>query len=240
MNSKRIFSIAVLVATLLLTGCGGGRSEDEEEFVPVQPELPAPGNVVLSAPADNTACLKSSSTNTAQVVFSWNTSANANSYRIEIKNLNTQSTTGYNVNGTMYTAILEVNTPYSWSVQAINQTGSKVSPVWKFYLSGIPESNYAPFPADLTSPAPGATFNANGASTVQVTFQWIGSDPDNDVKSYAVYTDNSNASTQVVASQTATSLTRSLASGKTYYWKVVTTDKAGNTSTSVVNSFQVK
>ncbi len=233
MKSKKIFVIVAFIFTLMLTGCGGGGNDD--------PVKPAPGVLTLSSPADNTACLKSSSSGlTASVVLSWSIASNADSYQIEIKNLNTQTTTTYSTNSLSYTASLAVNTPYSWNVVAVNTIGKATSPVWKFYLSGTAASNYAPFPADLTTPALDAIVNANGASAVQVTFQWTGSDPDNDIASYTFYLDNINASTVAVASQTASVLTQNLSSNKTYYWKVLTTDKVGNTSTSAVSSFQVK
>jgi len=233
MQSKHLFAIAkVFVAILLLSGCGGGKDAP----------VPAPNATTLSAPANNTACLKSSSTggSSASVSFSWRAAANADSYLLEIKNLNKQTTMSYTSSGVSYTTTLDVNTPYSWDVVAVNATGKTTSDVWKFYLSGTASSSYAPFPASLTAPASGAIVSANGAATVQVTFQWIGSDPDNDIASYAFYLDNTNGSTQVIASQSGSSATQTLASGKTYYWKVVTTDKAGNTSTSTTSSFQIK
>ena len=53
MQSKKIFVIVAFIFTLMLTGCGGGGNDD--------PVRPAPGVLTLSSPADNTACLKSSS-----------------------------------------------------------------------------------------------------------------------------------------------------------------------------------
>jgi hypothetical protein len=233
MKFRLLLQFITLMSMLLIVGCGGGSKDTP---------VPAPGTATLSSPANNTACLKSSSATgtTASVTFSWSAASNADSYRLDIKNLNTQVTVSYNTSSVSYSLNLDVNTPYSWDVVAINNTGKTTSDVWKFYLSGAASSSYAPFPADLTSPASGATISANGASTVQVTFQWSGSDADNDIASYAFYLDNANASTQVVASQTASTLTQSLSSGKVYYWKVVTTDKSGNSSSSKIGSFQIQ
>lgn len=216
---------------LLLTGCGG-------KDTPV----PAPGTVSLSSPADSTACLKSTLTSgsTASVTFSWKAASNADSYRLDVKNQKTQTTTSYNTSNESYTLNLDVNTPYSWDVVAINNTGKVTSDVWEFYLSGTPSSSYAPFPADLISPASGTVISTKGVSSIQVTFKWTASDPDNDIASYAVYLDNTNASTPLIATQMADSTIQTLTSGKTYYWKVVTLDNAGNSSTSEINSFQLK
>ncbi|GAT63021.1 hypothetical protein [Paludibacter jiangxiensis] len=234
-HNIRISSIGSLILGFILLSCGGG--SDEPTPVPV----PAPGITTLSLPANNTACLQgtSATTTTASVIFSWGTASNAVSYQLVIKNLKTQISAAYTTTKTGDTISLAINTPYAWSVSAINSTGKTTSDSWKFYLSGTASSSYAPFAADLTSPASGAVINSNGAASVSVAFSWTGSDPDNDIASYALYLDNVNASTQVVASQTVTTSTQILARAKTYYWKVITTDKMGNTSISAINSFRI-
>ena len=231
----KIQSIAGLFAGLILMGCGGKGSD------PIPVATPIPGTTVLSLPANNTACLQgtSASGTTASVSFAWRSAGNADSYQLVIKNLNTQAAATYTTKDTLYTATLAINTPYSWTITATNTSGKTTSNSWKFYLSGAASSSYAPFAADLTSPASGTTIASNGAASVQITFQWTGSDPDNDIASYSLYLDNTNATTAVVTSQTASTATRTLTSGKTYYWKVVTTDKIGNTSVSSINSFSI-
>ena len=203
--------------------------------------MPVPGTTTLSLPANNAACLQgtSASSTTASVSFAWRSSTNAASYQLVIKNLNTQASDTYTTKDTLYTASLAINAPYSWTITATNVSGKTNSDSWKFYLSGAASSSFAPFAADLTSPMSGNTIASNGAASVQVTFQWTGSDPDNDIASYSLYLDNTNATTQVISSQTANTATQTLTSGKTYYWKIVTTDKVGNTSVSVINSFRI-
>jgi len=226
----KIHCIAGLFAGLILIGCGG-------KDVP----MPVPGTTTLSLPANNAACLQgtSASSTTASVSFAWRSSTNAASYQLVIKNLNTQASDTYTTKDTLYTASLAINAPYSWTITATNVSGKTNSDSWKFYLSGAASSSFAPFAADLTSPMSGNTIASNGAASVQVTFQWTGSDPDNDIASYSLYLDNTNATTQVISSQTANTATQTLTSGKTYYWKIVTTDKVGNTSVSVINSFRI-
>lgn len=228
---KRIlYFIAITFLIVLITlSCG-----DEP--------IPEPDAVVLSSPANNSACLKGSSeTGTiATVTFTWNEAANADSYVLEIKNLQTEQTTSYTTTALTYSATLSIGTHYSWSVTSVNTTGRTTGSVWKFYLAGVAASNYAPFPAELTAPASGAIINANEAASVQVSFSWKGSDVDNDIASYAFYLDNADATTQVIASQTENTTTQTLQSGKNYFWKVVTTDKVGNKSNSMISSFQIK
>ncbi len=204
-------------------------------------KISLPRNFSLQSPANNTVCLKGDSVNisTAKVVFTWSLSKDAEYYQLAITNLTTNNFVSFTTTSTSFTASLPINAYYSWKVVATNTSGNTSSDNWLFFLSGT-TSNYAPFPADLTAPANGATVSSNGASTVQVTLSWSGSDPDNDIASYAVFLDNSNATTSIVSSQTSTTVTQTLASGKIWYWKVITTDNAGNTSTSEVSSFQVK
>ena len=142
---KTLYFMVMVVAILLFTECGGGKDN---------PAQPVPGVVSLSAPADNIACLKSTSTNgtSALVTLNWEAANNADSYQIDIKNLNLQITSSYSTNSVSYAVSLNVNTPYSWSVVAINSVGKTNSATWKFYLSGTPSSSYAPFPADLVTP----------------------------------------------------------------------------------------
>jgi len=233
----KIQSIAGLFVGLILMGCGGKGSDPIPEPITV----PVPGTTTLSLPVNNTACLQgtSASGTAASVSFSWRSATNAASYQLVIKNLNTQASDTYTTKDTIYTASLVINAPYSWTITATNTSGKTTSDSWKFYLSGAASSSYAPFAADLTSPASGTTIASNGTASVQVTFQWTGSDPDNDIASYSLYLDNTNAATQVILSQSASTAKQTLTSGKTYYWKVVTTDKVGNTSVSSINSFSV-
>lgn len=231
----KIQSIAGLFVGLILIGCGG--KEDE----PGPPPIPAPGTTTLSLPVNNTACLQGTSASgaAASVSFAWRSATNVDNYQLVIKNLNTQASETYTTKDTLYTATLAINTPYSWTISATNASGKTTSDSWKFYLSGAASSSYAPFAADLKSPASGTTIASNGAASVQVTFQWTGSDPDNDIACYSLYLDNTNATTKVISSQTASTATQTLTTGKTYYWKVVTTDKVGNTSVSSINSFRI-
>ena len=179
------------------------------------------------------------SSDTASVVFVWNSASDADSYQLKIENLNTHKLFVYKTSELSYTVNLSSGTTFAWYVVSVNSTSETISSKWKFYLSGSASSTYAPFPATLSSPASGITINSNGSSTVQVTFQWSGSDVDNDIASYSLYLDNTNATTQLVNSQTGTTATKILQSGKTYYWKVLTTDRASNTSVSEIYSFMI-
>ena len=239
MRKKIFYTVISCALFIFIWSCGGDTPTPNP---PKPPVIPKPDAVALSLPADNSACLKGAleTGSTSILTFTWNKGNNAESYKLEIINLITKQTTTYTTSNLTFNVALVVNTPYSWQVVSVNKSGTATSLVWKFYLSGEPSSNYAPFPAELTTPASGTVIDANKATTLEVTLAWNGSDVDNDIVSYALYLDNKDASTQVVVSQTGTTAKQTLQSGKTYYWKVVTTDKANNKSTSVVSSFQIK
>lgn len=233
MRAKHILVIAA-AALMCLTACGGGSDKDE---------VTPPGAVTLLSPAGNSVCIKgalTSETGKSKVSFSWKNAVDAEQYRIDITNLNSKVSLNQVVSGVSCDVTLNEAAYYSWCVTAINAGGSTSSDTLQFYLSGTPASNYAPFPADLTFPLPGTVINANGAATVQVAFQWTGNDLDNDIAHYAFYLDYNDASTAVVSSLVNTTSTQTLATGKTYYWKVVTTDAAGNSAASAVVSFKVE
>ncbi len=241
---RRLYIIAISFLTLFTAlNCGGGDEPTPDPPGPPDPPVVVvPDKVMLLMPADNSACLKGSSESgtTASLSFSWEKAAHADSYQLDVKNLLTQQVSSFTTTNLTYSATLTVNMPYSWSVTSVNSKGKTGSATWKFYLAGAATSNYAPFPAELIAPASGTEINANGAASVQVSFAWQGSDVDNDIASYALYLDNEKATTQVIASQTDTTATQTLTSGKTYYWKVVTTDKVGNKSNSAISGFQIK
>lgn len=225
LHKSLLYSLVCYFICIFLTGCDLLQ--------------PAPGVVTLLSPTDNSICLKGSliSSDTASVAFVWSSATYADSYQLKIENLNTHELFVYKTSELSYTVNLSSGTPFAWYVVSVNSASETTSSKWKFFLAGSGSISYAPFPATLLSPASGITINSNGANSAQVTFQWSGSDVDNDIASYSVYLDNTNATTQVVNSQTETTITKTLQSGKTYYWKVLTTDKAGNTSFSEIYSF---
>ncbi|MBN2744857.1 MAG: hypothetical protein JXR39_13275 [Marinilabiliaceae bacterium] len=218
-------------AMMFMAGCSGDDA------------TPPPGAVVLVSPAGSEVCVKgktTSGTTTSLVAFSWKAAEGAENYRVDVTNLNTQAKVSQTVKGVTFSTALDVNAYYSWQITALNGGGESSSDAFGFYLSGTPDSNYAPFPAELTFPAMDAVLSAGSESALSVSFQWMGTDLDNDVAGYLFYIDQADASTQVGSLLTSGSVTHALERGKTYFWKVVTTDKAGNNSTSAVASFTIQ
>ena len=231
---KGSICIAV-VCSILLSACskgGGGNSGSD---------VPQPTGALLVTPQDNTTCLTGVSIDTgrATITFKWQSATNTDSYDLVVKNLFNAQQTTYPVSGLSRDVVLDKSQPYSWYVvsKSSKTTATAQTPVWKFYVAGNPTSSYAPFPATIIAPAPNAVVPSAGLDSVAVPFQWSATDVDNDIAFYTIYLDDKNATTQVRASVLTTTVTITLAPFKTYYWRVVTTDAAGNTSDSGVFSF---
>ena len=240
--------------TLLLLSCGGGGGDDGGGNTGGGggggPTPTPPGKATLVAPANNKTCETGTSVSDTQstVTFNWNASANTNTYDVQITNLNTSTATNKNgVSSTSTTATLDKGVPYSWRVTSKSTTSTTTTPsdLWKFYLAGDGVVNYAPFPADLKTPASGSTVTL---SEGKATFSWDGSDPDSgDTLSYTVYVDNDKevisktppSDSAIIKSTSETSLDVELEAATTYYWRVKTSDGT-NASYSIVYSFKTQ
>jgi len=204
--------LKVLVAFLaigLLTSCPGGKDNPGDEIF----ETPAKATLVF--PGNNSECTEGTVVNDSEssITFQWETSANTDTYELNVKNLNTGNVFKANANLNQIPITLNSNTPYEWFVvsKSNNSNETSTSDVWKFYNAGAGVLNYAPFPADVISPKmgeilfgtttqPSANIGATAQSTLSVT----------------------------------------VASGQRYYWRVITRDNAGNTSQSEIFEFRVQ
>lgn len=225
----------LLLFSFILMACGGG---DDPSGPPEAPQL--------SFPENNSECfegtINASNPDISDIQFRWEPANNANSYSISIRNL----LTGGSVISESTTAAsavigLERGVPFSWEVTAIGATASETakSETWKFFNAGDGIVAHAPFPADLLYPASGTSLNLNGGNSIEV--RWSGSDVDNDISGYEVFLDTQNPpTTSAGRSSVAQKLTvTGLTPGNTYFWRVVTSDRAGNKSTSEVSQFAI-
>ena len=237
--------LAYLFFVLILVSCGGSDEGGGDGGVDPPPPQP-PGSVTLTAPSNGKVCETGTSTSTTKsnVDFSWEASSNTSTYDLQITNLNTSSAinkTG--LTSTNTTVELDKGQPFIWKVISKNtsttQTGTSSS--WKFYLAGPGITNYAPFPADLKTPASGSTVNRS--SDGKVTFTWEGSDPDQgDELKYTLYVDKTNVNMSTssdLTNLTAKTADVSLDAETLYYWRVKTSDGT-NSSFSMVYSFRTQ
>ncbi|OOQ56475.1 fibronectin type III domain-containing protein [Mucilaginibacter pedocola] len=222
---------------LALASCGGNKGEEPT------PAPKAPVAAQLVFPAQNSTCISGDITSATQstVTLKWNAAANADSYAIVIKNLLTNETQTLSATAVQVAASLKRNTPYSWYVTSKSGvvTGTADSETWKFYNAGEGISAYAPFPADNLLPGSGASVTVPASGNI--TLSWKGSDTDNDIAGYDVYFGTTNAPALLKANVSTESVTDvAVTAGIKYYWKVLTRDSKGNTSTSGLVEFTTK
>ncbi|RZK60464.1 MAG: hypothetical protein EOO91_01320 [Pedobacter sp.] len=228
----------IFIAFLLLASCDNGDAPDPTPPAPVEPT----GVITLTSPVQNSICITGTvlSANQSAVELKWDKFANATSYTVTIKDLLNNTVTNFTTDQNQYTANLNRNTPYSWSVTAQASVSPKTakSESWKFYNAGSGITSYAPFPADNLSPNRDQVVTTVAGKT---TLTWTGSDADNDILNYDIYLGTTTTLTLLKREVIETKLENvELISKASYYWKVVTRDKNGNTSESVVIPFTVK
>lgn len=200
-----------------------------------------PSSAVLIFPQENSECTIGQNVNqtTRLVTFEWEASDNTDSYKLNVKNLNTNISQVVSTNKTSVDLPIKKGSPFSWSVTSENRSVQEVanSATWKFYNAGT-ETTYAPFPAEIISPEPGSSVFKD--TNNEVTLEWSGSDVDSDIATYQVYFSTENPPETLVVS-TANAVEDydvSVVSGTIYYWSIVTVDQEGNTSNSGVYSFK--
>ncbi|CAL2101107.1 conserved protein of unknown function [Tenacibaculum sp. 190130A14a] len=231
MNFRILYNL-VFVSVLFIS-CGGGGGSDDVAPTP-------PSKATLIFPEENSECNEGTQVSATQttVNFDWSDATNATNYEITIKNL----TTGTSVKHTSSTSnkAITINraTPYSWFVVSKNDgSETATSNTWKFYNAGDAESSHAPFPADLVKPTMGSSFNS---TTTSVVLEWTGSDIDNDLKQYSILMNTTSPPTTALNTTSSNSLEVNVSTNNTYYWRVITEDEKGNTSTSEIFQFKIK
>ena len=232
-------TIVLLTITFIALNACSKESGGNE---PPEVVILSPTVALLTFPANNEPCLETTSVNDTQssITFRWNTGQNVTSYDLNLVNLSNGTSNVYNTTTNNKVLTLEHDEPYSWKIISNGQSGSQPveSDIWKFYLAGPAQVNFAPFPAELTSPISGSTVTPSDG-LVQV--QWTCTDADNDITQYEVYLDTTDGSTLVNTIEfesITTSIEVSVENNTIYYWKVVTKDAEGNQSDSGVYSFR--
>ena len=226
---------------LLALGCGKKPDPAPDPTPEPKPPTGATTKAVLLLPLKNEVCYTGTifSAAMSEVTFKWTESASVESYTIVVTNLTTgNSFVQTPIKATQTTMGLARNTPYSWLIKTKSSIDGAVleSETWKFYNAGDGVAAYAPYPADLLTPTLGQNVTATAG---KVTLTWTSSDPDGDISKHEVYFGTASNPPIVSASHTSASYQVNVASGTKYYWKIVTIDVAGNTSTSAIYHFTV-
>jgi hypothetical protein len=227
--------VILMMLLMFIVSCGGDDSSDGGE----EPIPNAPSKATLIFPEANSECTEGSSKTATEstIQFKWNPGLHANSYKLDLKDLNTGVVTSYLSTGTSISLKLKRANPYSWSIISKSNLSTKTatSLVWKFFNAGEGVTSYVPFPAELVSPLIGAIVE----NTV-VSLDWLGSDVDGDIESYDVYFGETDNPVKIETAITESILnTVPVVSGKKYYWKIDTKDEVGNVSESDLFNFSV-
>lgn len=235
---RSILKIAIALFFLgALTSCPGGKDDPDDDILNPGGD---PDSVSLVFPENNSECTEGQSLNTLEstIIFKWQQGTNVDSYEVNVRNLDTNTSNTINANTNEAAITLLKNTPYEWFVVS-KKSGSDVTPSsakWQFYNAGTGVENYAPFPADAVNPTRGQTI----AAATSVTLEWSGNDVDNDIENFEVLFSTSSDPTTSIATTSQSTTTATISSGQTYYWRVITKDAVGNTSASDIFNFIVQ
>lgn len=198
---------------------------------------PLKANLVF--PINGSECIEGTlqSASQSEVTFSWEESANTDSYNITVTNLVTKNIQNFTTQNLSIAITIERGVPYSWQVESTSTTATRtaMSSIWNFYNAGPSIQYYIPFPATINSPTNGASVNGNS-----VNLNWQENDLDNDVIEFDIYFGTTNPPSLFAENLAQSELTNiTVSSGTTYYWKVTTRDVIGNESNSEIVSFTV-
>ena len=241
---KKIF--VIVSGILIMTGCGktnsGGGTGPTNPGGP-NTQQPAPTKATPSFPDQNGLCITGTdiSDSLSTVTFTWSAGDHTDSYDLYVKNLNTSVSSVQSTSQLQLAVNLKKNTPFSWYVvsKSGKTTVTAQSDTWKFYNAGQGIVSYAPFPADIISPAFGGNISA-AAGTVDL--QWQGSSViAGTIASYDIYLGTTKTPALLKSAVSDNFLKNvTVTANSTYYWKIITRDISGNTSESVVSYFSVQ
>jgi hypothetical protein len=128
---------------------------------------------------------------------------------------------------------------YTWKVISKNLDTPEAgnSETWNFYLVGDPQSNYAPFPAEIIKPEPSSLVELSDGKFV---LEWSGADPDANPLTYTIYLDKVDGKQEPkedLQNLSQTSVEVELDVNETYFWRVKSFD-GQNSSYSPVHYFK--
>ncbi|WP_298237651.1 hypothetical protein [uncultured Algibacter sp.] len=229
---NQIFIIIAL--SIIVFSCGGGEDSPGEITPPTNTK---PSAVSLIYPSENLLCIDNT------IAFNWTQATDPDNdqvrYKITISKSRdlTNPIENRTVSGTLLNISLEKAIAYYWRIISVDSKGNEgdPSPILAFYTSGEGVSNYAPFTAELVSPQGDSNIDAG-----TVTLNWKGADTnESDTLTYELFFGEST-DPALVSSELSAEITDVIVeAGKTYYWKVNTSDDAGAKSIGQIWSFNV-
>ena len=230
-----------LTIGLLFLNCSSDSGELDPEVInpPDIVDVNPPTVSSLIFPQDNKVCQEGTTVNDTEssVNFQWSASENTNSYNLIINDIGADTSVTYpDITETNKDATLVTARSYSWQIisKSDETSTTATSELWRFYLAGEGEENYAPYPANIIAPASGSTVSASEAGLV--TLKWSGEDPDEDTLTYTVYIDTVDGlqdANGTITGLTETETTYEVTLGLVYYWRVKSSDGQSSSFTQV-------
>lgn len=232
---KNIMGILFLIAII---AC------DKEDDNIIEEEAKIPGDALLIVPLKDQSCEEGIdvSDELSEITFEWNDSENTKTYDLIITDPETgnEVATFLNLTSTTRKVDLVKDKSYTWEVISKNSetTDTGTSESWNFFLVGDPQSNYAPFPAEIIMPEQSASVEISDG---KVSLEWQGADPDkNDELIYTVYLDKVDGEQdppEDLQNLTENSVEVELDANETYFWRIKSFD-GQNSSYSPVHYFK--
>jgi hypothetical protein len=178
--------------------------------------------------------------NESSVLFEWESGNNTDNYELRIENLTTGNISTHQTSNTEISVSLKRATSFAWYVvsksNSVSETAQSVT--WKFYNAGEGVESYAPFPAEIISPAMAETITT---APSEITLDWNGSDVDGDITGYDVYF-GTTTTPGIIENDLRESILINVpvSSNTIYFWKIITIDARGNKSDSGVYQFKIQ
>ncbi|AUP79019.1 hypothetical protein [Flavivirga eckloniae] len=225
---KIIKTGAIFTVLFFVFACGGGDGPAPNS---------APTTTQLVYPSVDLLCIDNT------IEFSWNaaTDPDGDSVRYKISIASDRALTNLveqrTVTSTSVTITLNKGVAHYWNVIPIDSEGNEAAPTTTqaFYTSGEGVSNYAPFSAALVSPDFDGDVDAG-----TVSLNWIGGDTNtDDVLTYELYFGEDTDPPLVASDLSSANSDVNVVSGKTYYWKINTSDGSGAKTIGQVWKFNV-
>lgn len=202
-----------------------------------EPENQAPSSVQLIYPSANLLCIDNN------IIFDWSDATDPENDDVQYNILVALDRAMTNIveNRTIASSQLSLTLnkaqAFYWTVNAldVNNNQGTTSETFAFFTKGDGIENYAPFTSELLTPENNSQINA---SSVNLT--WDAADTNaGDTLTYEVYFGENSTLTLQDDSLTTKSFSVSVASGKTYSWKVDVVDQNGAKSIGKTWTFSV-
>ncbi|NMH89177.1 fibronectin type III domain-containing protein [Flavivirga algicola] len=225
---KIIKGYTIFAIMFFVFACGGSDGP---------PPNSAPTTAQLVYPSVDLLCIDNT------IAFNWNAATDPDddpvSYKLTVAKDRalTDVVEQRTVNSTSVTITLQKAAAFYWRVIAVDSEGNEGQPTGTqaFYTEGVGISNYAPFTAALVGPNDDGHVDAG-----IVSLNWTGADTNtDDVLTYELYFGEEENPPLLASDLSSETSDVNVTSGKTYYWKINTSDNSGAKTIGQVWKFHV-